>query len=119
MERILIFDRSREDGNALAQALRSLLGVVTISLHDPEEVFFESLPEDMDIAFFTLAGMYDAEAARKFGTLHKDVPMVVVSDSNEYGILSWSLGSCYYLLRPFGEKELPLAIQRYRTFCEG
>ncbi len=112
MGRIMIFDRSGEDREALAQALRAVLGLVSISLHDPEEVFSANLPQDARMAFFTLSGMYDVEAARKFGALHKDVPIVVVSDSKEYGVLSWSLGSCCYLLRPFGEKELPRAIHK-------
>lgn len=111
MGEILIFDRSHEDGKALEQALRSLLGAVTVSLHDPEEVFSQPMPQNVRMAFFTVTGMYDAEAARKFGALHENVPMVAVSDSREYGLLSWSLGSCYYLLRPFGERELPLALR--------
>lgn len=111
MGKILIFDPCREDAGILAQALRSLLGAVRVSLYAPEDVFSEKMPEDVRMAFFTVTGMYDAEAARKFGALREDVPMVVVSDSEEYGILSWSLGSCYYLLRPFGEKELPLALR--------
>ena len=112
MGRILIFDKSKEDAGVLAQALRSLLGAVTVSLHTPEDVFSQSIPEDVRLAFFTVTGMYEAEAARKFGALRGDVPMVVVSDSKEYGILSWSLGSSYYLLRPFGEQELPMALKR-------
>jgi two-component SAPR family response regulator len=112
MPRILIFDSSKENAEILAQALRTLLGAVMVSLHNPEDVFTAPIPDDARMAFFTLSSMYDAEAARKFGALHKNIPMVMVSDSSDYGVLSWSLGSCYYLLRPFGENELPRAIHR-------
>jgi len=114
--KILIFDKSRESGEALAQSITisygNLFGSPVFSFHDPEDVFTKALPDTAIAAFFMLSTFYDAEAARKFNAFHEDVPLVLVSDSGEYGALSWRLGTCYYLTRPIAGDKLRRALRK-------
>ena len=112
---ILIFDKSKEAGESLAKEIRSayrrLSGAVFTVLY-PEEVFTNPLPENPIAAFFVLSGMYDSEAARKFHTICKSVPVVIVSENSGNAIMSYDWGVCDYLVRPFGKERLTEALKR-------
>jgi len=117
---ILIFDRSRQRRTALAQDIRSASSGWFLDsdfrCHSPDEIFTQSKENMAQAAFFDLSDMSDAEAARKFGSLHSDIPLVMVSDSDEYSILSWQLGACYYLMRPISPKNLRQALHKCKNY---
>lgn len=110
---ILVFDSSKEAGHELVEDIGTIMGTymggVNFSVHHPREVYEDNI-QGGAAAFFTLSTMYDAEAARKFNAFHKEVPLVVVSDSDQFGLLSWQLDACYYLLRPLEEEKVMNAI---------
>jgi Response regulator containing CheY-like receiver and SARP domains len=111
---ILIFDRSGQRQTELAQDIRAAsAGWVRngdFYCYTPNVIFTQQIEASAQAAFFDLSDMEDAEAARKFNSLHSDIPLVVVSDNEEYGALSWQLGACYYLMRPITPKNLRQAL---------
>ena len=114
-EEILIFNKSKEEGEALAREIRSTyrrLSGAAFTVRNPEEVFTGPLPEKPFAAFFVLGNMYDAEAARKFHTIRGGVPLIIVSNNGESAIMSYDWGACDYLVRPFGRERLKEALKR-------
>ena len=117
-EEILIFDRSKEAGEALAREIRSAykrLSGAVFTVRDPEEVFTGPMPEKPFAAFFVFGGMYDAEAARKFHAIWSGVPVVVVSEGGEGAedaVMAFPLGACDYLVRPITAEKLKEAVKR-------
>lgn len=114
MIRILIFEPSPQHGRLLARAIRSALGprglLAQFDFRQPGDVFTSPMPSDAWAAFFTLTSMYDLEAARKFSCVYRAVPLLVVSDSAEYALLSWHIGARYYLERPCPAGEIGAAL---------
>ena len=113
---ILVFDSCQETALALASEIQDRLkgrqGELKVICHDPTEVFLRPLQKKPLAAFFALSGMYDLEAARKFHATQGDVPLVIVSNSGEYALMSYDLGACDYLIRSINTKSLSEAINR-------
>ncbi len=118
METILVFEHSPERRESLTRLIRTRLdtmGTRRVKFHcfSPEDVFARQIPERAGAVFFALDSMYDAEAARKLGNIRSDIPMVFVSDSDEYCLESWEVDTAsYYIRRPFGEAEVGAALEK-------
>jgi hypothetical protein len=118
MNKILVFEPSPRKREALTRSVRRrLIGMDTRHMKfvyfNPRDVFTKPMPKTALAAFFTLDSMDDAEAARKLGHIRMQIPIIVVSDSAEYGLESWSFGTTrYYLLRPFKEEAVSEALAR-------
>ena len=116
MVKFIIFEPSKEHQKKLMRSVRShmrVMGVRKLAFECLEagDVFSQPMPEEAWAAFFTLGSMYDLEAARHFGKLRKEIPIVAVSDSEEYGLEGYSFAE-YYLLRPFSVEELGGALRK-------
>lgn len=113
---ILVFDDSKEATQGLIHTIRHVLNDTVENIKftwlKSSDVFTENISEKAQIVFFTLANMYDVEAARKLSNFHNEISLIIVSDSEEYGTMSWSLGAIYYLLRPISEVELKRALEK-------
>lgn len=114
---ILIFDKSKQAGEELAQIIRGSYNWLTgalVCVLDPEDVFTKPLPQKPRAAFFTISNMYEAEAMRKFNALANDVPLIMICDNYDYCLWSWreSMGTRYYIKRPLETGELLEALDR-------
>lgn len=118
MIKILIFEPSLERREQLMPPIRAQLNArgmlhVEFACFEPGDVFLTPMPVTAWAAFFTLGSMYDVEAARHFSKLRGEIPLAVISDSDEYGLEGYSF-AVYYLLRPFSGKELDSALRKCR-----
>ena len=100
MVKFIIFEPSKEHQKRLMRSVRSHMGVMgarklAFECLEPGDVFSQPMPE----------------AARHFGKLQKEISIVAVSDSEEYGLEGYSFAE-YYLLRPFSVEELGGALRK-------
>jgi len=114
--KFIIFEPLKEHRKKLMQSVRSHMRVMgtrklEFECFEPQDVFSQPMPEEARAAFFTLGSMYDLEAARHFGKLRNGIPIIVVSDSGEYGLEGYDFAE-YYLLRPFSEEQLGSALRK-------
>ena len=122
--KLIIFEASKEHRKKLMQSVHSHMRAMgtrklEFECFEPQNVFSQPMPEEARAAFFTLGSMYDLEAARHFGKLRKGIPIIAVSDSEEYGLEGYDFAE-YYLLRPFSEEQLDSALRKCampRTCC--
>jgi len=120
IRKILIYETDLEKRNNLAKYIRmhlGAMGLMHIQFHffNPHDVY--DMPDNLTAeavwaAFFTLENPNDAEAAQMFGKSYSDIPLVVVSNTAEYGIASWGWGTRFYLKRPFKSDELQTALAK-------
>jgi len=116
VERILIFEQARGNREKLERDVRSRLDAIGIRHVEflyfiPGDVFSNPLPDTARAAFFTLGSMYDVEAACHFNKLRKRIPVVIVSDSEQYCQEGYNF-AVYYLLRPFTWEDLGKALSK-------
>jgi len=115
----LIYESNFDKREKLADYIRAHLnamGLVHIRFHyyTPRDVF-NMAANDVAAAwaaFITIDSQRDADAAEMFGKTYCDIPMVVVSDTAEYGLVSWSWGTKFYLKRPFDNEEMQTALKK-------
>ena len=80
--------------------------------HAPDEVFYKPLHKKAWAAFFVVESMYDMEAARKLGFVRVDIPVVLISDDDEYCPFSYNLATTrYYLEWPSLAQEIKPALK--------
>jgi hypothetical protein len=121
IRKILIYEADFEKREKLAEYIRAHLNAMGL-LHiqfrffAPHDVF-DMADNDVNaacVAFITLDSQNDAKAAQMFGKTYRDIPLVVVSNTAEYGLASWSWGTRFYLIRPFNSGELQTAWYLWR-----
>jgi hypothetical protein len=116
---ILIYEADMNKREKLEKCIRAHLramGLLHIQFRNytPRDVF-NMTDSDMAAAwaaFITLDRQHDADAAEMFGKTYRDIPMIVVSDTAEYGLASWSWGTRFYLKRPFDNDEMQAALAK-------
>jgi len=119
ISKILIYEADMKKREKLTEYIRvhlNAMGLLHINFqyYTPRDVFNMA---DNDVAaawaaFITLDNQHDADAAEMFGKTYRDIPMVVVSDTAEYGLASWSWGTRFYLKRPFDNGEMHTALAK-------
>lgn len=113
---ILIFDENEESISTIINTFNELfkekIKKINYKLLKSKDVFEEKLPKKINLVFFNISNMYDVEALRKFKAFNENIPVIIISDSKEYGVVSWSLGANYYLLKPIHESDLLIAIKK-------
>ena len=108
---ILIFEPNEEKRRELLSLLEtSLGGNILFSCHQPGEVFTLPLPLDTDLAFMSMNSMAEVEAARQFKRLHPCIPLVVISDSADYAVESFTFPAADYLTRPLQKDAIASAL---------
>ena len=120
IRKILIYEADLDKREKLAKYIRAHLkamGLLHIQFHffvpyDVYDMPDNPIKKSAWAAFFTLDSPNDAEAAQMFGEMYRDIPLVVVSNSAEYGLASWSWGTRFYLKRPFKDGELQTALAK-------
>jgi hypothetical protein len=115
IRKILIYETDTRKREKLAGDIRSHLntiGLLHIEFHfySPRDIHGKPPPKAAWAAFITLDSQHDADAAEMFGKTYRDIPMIVVSDTAEYGRTSWGWGTRFYLKRPFQSDELQNAL---------
>ena len=112
--KILILDPSEHRRAELLSLLEAALLQAAMDTrfvcHRPGEIFTLPLPPDTDLAFMTVNCMSDVEAARQFKRLYRGVPLVVVSDSGEYAVESYTLPAASYITRPLRRTAVASAL---------
>lgn len=113
---IFIFDESDNTTNVIVETFNKLLidekEKLNYNLLSSKDIFRGEVPNKADIVFFNISNMYDVEAVKKFRAFNKLSTLIIISDSKEYGILSWSLDAIYYILKPITEDDLIKAINK-------
>jgi len=117
IRKILIYEADLDKREKLANYIRlhlSAMGLLHIEFHfySPRDIHDKPPPKAAWAAFITLDSPNDAEAAQMFGKTYKDIPMVVVSNTAEYGLASWGWGTRFYLKLPFKDGELRTALAK-------
>jgi len=120
IRKILIYEADLEKREKLAKYIRahlSAMGLLHIQFHFfvPHDVY--DMPDNLIAeavwaSFFTIECKNDADAAQMFGKTYSDIPLVVVSNTAEYGLASWGWGTRFYLKRPFMDSELRTALAK-------
>lgn len=109
--KILIFEPNEEKRRELISLLEtSLEGETLFSCHQPGEIFTLPMPADADLTFITVNCMAEVEAARQFKRLHPCIPLVVISDSADYAVESFTFPAADYLTRPLQKNTLASAL---------
>ena len=117
MKIILLFEPSEECRDALTLSLRVHLDSMKIQdvefmYFNPDDVFTKPMPEEALAVFFSLSCMNDVETARHFNKLREEIPLVMVSDTDEFVLETNSTGAVFYLVRPIDEGFLYMALDR-------
>ena len=76
-----------------------------------QEVFRQTIPKDVDLAFIVVNSMADMEAARQFHRLYNNIPFWVVSDSKEYAVESFRFPAKGYLISPIDNSSAATVFQ--------
>ena len=117
IRKILIYEADLNKREKLAEYIRAHLramGLLHIEFHyySPCDIHDKPPPKAAWAAFITLDSQNDADAAEMFGQTYRDIPMVVVSDTAEYGRASWGWGTRFYLKRPLDNGEMHKALAK-------
>lgn len=111
---ILLLDNNQTRKDKVQNSIRRALPGLkprfeSFAQHD---VFGQLPHKPYAAAFIWIGGMLDIEATRQLVRTCPEVPAVIVSDSEEYGLESYNIGLLkYYLLYPVDEAELRHALE--------
>ncbi|MGD9560239.1 MAG: hypothetical protein AB7V55_06520 [Oscillospiraceae bacterium] len=106
-----MIDYNQERRTELAAHIARCAGALRFSIepHDAREVFQNKF-DGADLIFLGVEGMADVEAGRKLARFFPGIPLVVASSSGDYSVEAFALGARHYLLCPFDESELYVAL---------
>lgn len=112
--RMLFLDRDKQRRDALsARVCETLQGPSLTTCAMTQSDVFESPPGgDCLAVFIWVGGILDMEAARQLSRAAPEVPVVIYSDSEDYGLESYNVNACYYLMYPIGDEALVNALTR-------